>query len=150
MDRKTKEIEKFDESGKFYGYANVFNVEDSQGDIVLNGAFSKTLRDARNIKLLFQHNPKDVMGQITLLREDVLGLYVEGRIHLEDQLGKNIYRYIQNDLLNGLSIGYSVNDSSIDGRGRRLIKSLTLLEISLVSSPANRFSKIIYCKSGSG
>ncbi|MDR1426073.1 MAG: HK97 family phage prohead protease [Rickettsiales bacterium] len=133
--------------GEFYGYANIFNVEDSQGDIILNGAFSKTLRKNREIKLLLQHRQRDVIGCISSLKEDFLGLYVAGKIDRGSKLGDTVYGYVKSNLLNGLSIGYIADDCHRDGRGRRIIESVDLLEISLVSSPANRFSKIIYCKS---
>ncbi|MDR3079077.1 MAG: HK97 family phage prohead protease [Rickettsiales bacterium] len=150
MNSKTSPPRRPEESGKFYGYASVFNVEDSQGDIVLSGAFSKTLKASRDIRLLFQHSQTDELGKITLLREDAVGLYVEGRISTEGRLGRSVYSYAKSNLLNGLSIGYSVENSYFDGRGRRVIRSLNLLEISLVSFPANRFSRIIHCKSRSG
>jgi HK97 family phage prohead protease len=150
MDWKNNRIRKLDDDGRFYGYASVFNVEDSQGDIILNGAFSKTLARNREIKLLLQHSQGDVIGDILSLREDPMGLYVDGRINIESRLGGKTYQYVKNGLLCGLSIGYSVVDSHYDGRGRRVIGSLELIEISLVSAPANRFSKILYCKSREG
>ncbi|GHU26728.1 hypothetical protein FACS1894152_1920 [Bacilli bacterium] len=141
-------VKKEAESGKFYGYASVFNTEDSQGDIILNGAFHRTLKNNNeNIKLLLQHDRNSIIGETILLREDVVGLYVEGRIYLEKQLGWNTFCFTKNNLLSGLSIGYRVNDFNHDAKGRRVIKSLDLFEISIVSSPANRFSRIIYCKS---
>jgi HK97 family phage prohead protease len=133
--------------GRFYGYASVFNVEDSYGDIILNGAFSKTIGSrASNPRLLWQHQSNGVVGEIETLWEDVVGLYVVGKIYLDSELGKKLYCYVLNNIVNGLSIGYSVDDCSFDARGRRIIKAISLFEISIVTLPANRFCEIISCK----
>jgi HK97 family phage prohead protease len=45
--------------GSFSGYASRFNVVDLGRDLVLPGAFARSLRERgpRGIKLLFQHDP---------------------------------------------------------------------------------------------
>jgi HK97 family phage prohead protease len=138
---------KTDNRGRFYGYASVFNVEDSCGDIILNGAFSKTIRNRTGtLNLLWQHYRDSVVGEIETLWEDVVGLYVIGKIYTNDELGKKLYCYVINKLIGGLSIGYSINDCTFDARGRRIIKAIDLFEISIVTMPANKFCEIISCK----
>src|SRR3569833_3490313 len=71
-----------EESGRFAGYASVFGTVDDGGDIVMPGAFTKTLtaRGRANIRLLFQHDPKDPVGVWDRIAEDGFGLWVEGRL----------------------------------------------------------------------
>ncbi|MDR1498700.1 MAG: HK97 family phage prohead protease [Rickettsiales bacterium] len=132
--------------GVFYGYASVFNVEDSHHDIILNGAFTNSLktRCVNSVDLLWQHDSNNKIGKFSILREDPIGLYVEGKI---TEGNDNIYSYVKSGFVNGLSIGYRVNDFYIDDNGRRIIKSLDLIEISIVNFPANKHSNITHCKS---
>ena len=49
------DIKMLDESGRFAGYASVFDVVDNQRDVILHGAFAKTLLGRiPSIKLLWQ------------------------------------------------------------------------------------------------
>lgn len=145
-----KEIKSIsDKNGKFYGYASVFNVKDSYDDIILNGAFKDSLesKNINDIKLLWQHKKDKIIGKFNIIREDSVGLYVEGELENINNENINIYSYIKNRFINGLSIGYRVKDASFDNKGCRILKKVDLIEISLVSSPANKYSEITYCKS---
>ena len=73
-----------------------------------------------------------------------IGLYIEGKVNYVKYY--KVYSLIKNNLLNGLSIGYIANKFTFDPKGRRIIKSLDLIEVSLVLSPANKLSNVIYCK----
>ena len=71
-----------DSEGRFQGYASVFGRLDDGGDIVMPGAFGKSLglRGRHRIKMLFQHDPKEPVGTWDVLREDDFGLWAEGRL----------------------------------------------------------------------
>ena len=56
------------------------------------------------------------------------------------------YDLIKSKAVNGLSIGYKVNDFEYDQNTRKL-KDIELFEISIVTFPANKYSNITYCKS---
>lgn len=142
--RKVKNYSNNLEEGVFFGYASIFNLEDSYEDIILNGAFKNISKQQNTIPLLWQHERGEVIGIVYDFREDYVGLYVEGQIDYTRY--SKIYSFIRNNIINGLSIGYVVNDFTLDDKGRRVIKSLDLLEISVVLSPANKFANIIYCK----
>ena len=72
----------------FAGYASVFGMVDSQNDVIMKGAFSRTLKKRRGeVKLLWQHQVDEPIGVFTLIREDSHGLYVEGRLLLDLQRG---------------------------------------------------------------
>lgn len=68
------------QDGQFSGYASLFGVADLVNDIVEFRAFSKTLElhSSRPVRMLFQHDPDQVIGRWLTLREDEKGLHVEG------------------------------------------------------------------------
>ncbi len=79
--------------GKFSGYASVFGNKDLGNDVVVNGAFAKSIRakGARKIKMLFQHDTKEPIGVYTKIKEDANGLYVEGQLAIQTQKGREVY-----------------------------------------------------------
>ena len=136
-----KKININDNKGFFCGYASVFNITDSYNDVILNGAFKKSI-EKNNILLCWQHNINKVIGNINTIREDSVGLYIEGKIDTE-----NIYNYVKNGFIDGLSIGYNVNKYHFDNKNRRILEEIDLKEISIVYCPANKHANITYCKS---
>lgn len=74
-----------DASGVFEGYASLFNRADMAHDVVLPGAFRKSLaeRGAGGVRMLFQHDPAHPIGVWEHLEEDALGLKVRGRLTLD-------------------------------------------------------------------
>lgn len=128
--------------GKFCGYANVFNYKDYYNDIILPTAFSKCLSSVKNVPLLFEHNENMQIGIITFMKEDEIGLYVEGIIDTKNKL----YENVKNNQILGLSIGYYATKFDFDKNNNRILKEINLKEISLVLNPANKLSYIKYCK----
>lgn len=133
-----------DDKGSFSGYASVFNVRDSYYDIILPGAFHDTL--CRSIKLLWQHEITKPIGKITKILEDTKGLFIEAKLDLSTQYGWEAYSLLKSKSIDGLSIGFIVKDYFYDDEGIRMIKSLDLYEISVVTMPANEESKVIEVK----
>ena len=68
--------------GSFEGYASLFGAEDLGRDVVMPGAFRKSLakRGPRGVKLLYQHDPNEVIGTWEEIREDERGLFVRGQL----------------------------------------------------------------------
>ena len=73
-------LEMVDEDGTFAGYASLFGRIDLGKDIIERGAFARSLRDrgAKNIRMLFQHDPNQPIGVWTEVKEDARGLFVRG------------------------------------------------------------------------
>ena len=144
------EIKSLDEAGRFSGYASVFNIEDSYKDIILPNAFEETLRERdvkKNVKLLWQHSAEEPIGFFDVIKEDNVGLYVEGKILLDVDKGKEAYSLIKNGAISGLSIGYNVKKAKHNSQdGTRIISAVDLWEISVVTFPANKYSNITFCK----
>lgn len=96
------------EDGTFSGYASLFDVPDLSGDVVAIGAFSESLarRTAPDVRMLFQHDPKEPVGVWTQIREDTRGLYVEGRLTTASSRARELQALIGAGALDGLSIGF--------------------------------------------
>lgn len=138
------------DDGCFVGYASVFDEVDNQQDVILRGAFARTVkgRGASKIKLLWQHDTKEPIGVFNVIKEDSFGLYVEGRLLLDLQRGREAYSLLKTGAVEGLSIGFAVKKASLDHEtGNRIISDLELYEISLVTFPANSKAKISRVKS---
>lgn len=123
----------------FEGYASTFGNIDRTEDVVMPGAFAKTIK-AHNgtMPMLWQHRWDEVIGKFVSMREDARGLFVEGRINLGTERGKEAYALLKATDLNTMSIGYQTLDYEFDKQvGVRFLKELELYEISLVTIPAN-------------
>ena len=130
------------EYGEFEGYGSVFGNKDLGNDVIEKGAFSKSLRrrKAKGVKLLYQHKSDMPIGVFDEIREDEHGLVVKGRLALKTQAGAEAYELLKMGALDGLSIGFRVNpkEVSYDKRGgKRIIKEVDLMEVSLVTFPMN-------------
>jgi HK97 family phage prohead protease len=131
----------------FSGYASIFNVVDRQNDIILPGAFKKTILETKKIILLWQHDHSQPIGKITNLNEDENGLQISGELILDISKANDIYHMLKHGILESFSIGYTPikfsykSDNNLESEVR-VIKELKLWEISLVTFPANNFAKI--------
>lgn len=135
------------ENGYFTGYASVFDNADSQRDVILAGAFASAAGKPNKIKLLWQHDVIQPIGKVEYVEEDDYGLYVEALLLLDVQKGREAYSLLKNKAISGLSIGYNVKDSIYDyDSGLRLIRSIDLYEISLVTFPANEMAVVASVK----
>jgi HK97 family phage prohead protease len=140
--------------GVFSGYASLFGVEDLARDVILPGAFGKSLkqRGAGGVKLLWQHDPAQPVGEWLDIREDARGLRVEGRILTELERGRELLALMRAGILDGLSIGFRTVRANAAGRtGTRRLAEVDLWEISLVTFPMladARVSRVGENKSG--
>ncbi len=135
---KTIKVKSVTENGEIEGYASVFDELDSCGDIVVRGAFEKTIcqmSSGKYPKLLWQHDTSSPIGTIQELREDDYGLFVKAKLLLEIPKAQEVYSLLKNKVVDGLSIGYRVNHHYIKG-GNNYLTDLELVEISVVTFPA--------------
>ena len=121
------------------GYAAVFGNEDSYNDIIVAGAFTKTIagKEGKRIKLCLQHDMEDIVGKIVEMKEDEKGLWFKAKIS-NTTMGKDLAILIEDDAINEISIGYQSVVWEVDEvRNVRLLKEVKLYEISFVSRAAN-------------
>ena len=145
MPLKIKSVEN---SGEFSGYGSVFGVEDSYGDVVVQGAFAKSLK-TKKPAMLWQHNAAEPIGVYTKVVEDENGLYVEGRLLIDDDpLAKRAHAHLKAGSISGLSIGFNLVDWAYDQQlGVFKLLEIDLWEVSLVTFPANESARIENVKS---
>ncbi len=133
-------------TGEFAGYAALFHRRDAGGDIILPGAFARSLRrrGAAGVRMLWQHDPKRPLGVWRVIREDARGLYVRGRLVLDTALGRDVAALIAAGAVDGLSIGFRLVRFQRDrARRARLLKEIDLWEISLVTFPMQPAARLL-------
>lgn len=142
------QIKAVNDDGFFSGYGSVFGVVDSYREVVAPGAFADSLAAivtrGRPVPVLWQHRQGEPIGVYTKMEEDEHGLYVEGRL-LKDSVrqASEAHALMEAGAVSGLSIGYYVRDDSFDETTRvRTLKQLELMEISLVTFPANDEARV--------
>jgi HK97 family phage prohead protease len=99
-------------TGTVTGYFSVFGNVDSDGDIVMPGAFTRTLNNNyKRVKHLAYHDPNLPLAatkkENLLIKEDPHGLYFESKIS-QTSYGKDIIQLYQDGVLDEHSIGYEV------------------------------------------
>ncbi len=127
--------------GFISGHGAVFDNVDDGGDLIVKGAFDKSLAGSRRVKMLWQHDPQQVIGVWDSISVDEKGLKVEGHIIPEVARGAEALALLREKAIDGLSIGFKTTDFEIVDekalhRHRRL-KEIKLFEISIVTFPMN-------------
>ncbi|MEJ6391828.1 HK97 family phage prohead protease [Gymnodinialimonas sp. 2305UL16-5] len=117
------------------GYASLFGATDQGGDVVEKGAYAKSLKAGRRVKMLWQHDPNEPIGIWDEVREDSRGLYVKGRLLDDVARAREAAALTKAGAIDGLSIGYRTVKANKDERGRRLLSEVELWEVSLVTFP---------------
>lgn len=147
----------------FSGYAAVFGNVDAYGDVIVQGAFADTIAYAKATgqwpAMLLQHGGWGIgaddmtpIGIWTALEEDAYGLKAEGKL-ADTGRGKEAYGLLKMEprpAINGLSIGYVAKSWEPRSRPedpRRKLTKIDLLEVSLVTFPANSKARISSVKS---
>jgi HK97 family phage prohead protease len=128
------------DSLRFAGYAALFGRPDSGGDIIVRGAFRRSL-DARRrageaMPVLWQHRPGQQIGWIEHAAEDSRGLRVIGRIaHAEGTRAI----LLKDREVTGLSFGYRATSFRpivlAGGNPGRELAEVDIFEVSLVTDP---------------
>jgi HK97 family phage prohead protease len=144
-------IKSIEESGIFSGYASVFKVMDTQRECIAPGAFYTTLKEwnQRHMmpSLLWQHRMDTPIGTWRVLKEDSHGLLAQGQLLMDVQQAREAYALMKAGIVNGLSIGFRPVNADYNKRTKiRTHYQLDLLEISLVTMPANVAARVMDIK----
>jgi uncharacterized protein len=150
-------------TGEFSGYGAVFGNVDSYGDVIAKGAFRDTLREweqrSKLPPMLLQHGggfmggADDMLpvGQWTQMEENSKGLKVSGKLFaLGTERGQYLYEGLKSGVLDGLSIGYRPREftrGTKPGEPERTLTNLDLMEVSIVTFPANGKARVTGIKS---
>ncbi len=133
------EVSALTEEGTFEGHAALFNVPNEFDEIVLPGAFKKTLsrHPKKRVKMLRQHQQREIVGIWQKIVEDDVGLAVKGKLLTELSIAKESLILMKEGALDSLSIGFrTIKDSFNTETKMRELMELQLFEISLVAIPA--------------
>jgi HK97 family phage prohead protease len=132
MDRlyiETKVIS--DEAGAIEGVAWRYDQPDRIGDMIAPGAFAKA---AFPVPMLAFHDLGDPIGAWDSAEDKGGEWRVKGRLLVEDVArAREVRALVRAGAVKGLSIGFIAKQASARPGGGRLIKSLELLEVSLVT-----------------
>lgn len=148
----------------FSGYGAVFGNVDSYGDVIQKGSFKDTLREAKKSNnwpaMLMQHggwgmgaDDMTPVGIWTSMEEDDIGLKVEGKL-ADTARGREAYGLLKmspRPAITGMSIGYMAKEFILGTKPeepRRTLKRVDLMEVSLVTFPANGKARVQSVKSG--
>ena len=159
MNYKEFKVKYMDEgNGSIEGYASTWVREpDSYGDIVKQGAFSRTLKEweksGRPIPFLWAHSMNDLNAFIGSAKadEDNYGLHFIAEFDgtPEAQRVRELYK---DGRLSKFSFAYdTLEEEKVtleDGRTANELRDLTIYEISAVTVPANSTAEVIEVKDG--
>lgn len=119
--------------------------------MVTRGAFAQTLaahKAAGTWPLMFwMHQPDQVAGAWLDMHEDESGLRVRGKL-ADTALGNEVHELLRMKALRGLSIGYRTVERDFNGDGVRILKTVELLEVSIVSLAMNPLATVERVKTG--
>ncbi|KXF78281.1 hypothetical protein ATN84_00290 [Paramesorhizobium deserti] len=144
-------LEQVEIDGSFSGYASLFGEVDLGRDVIELGAFAKSLkvRGTSGIRMLWQHDANEPIGVWTVIREDVRGLYVEGRLAKGVPRARDALELMRSGALDGLSVGFRTVRARKETRtGIRRIVEADLWEISVVTFPMLPSARIANVKRG--
>ena len=138
-------IDADEKAGIVKGYGSYFGNIDSDGDIINNGAYAKSINENGNrVKYLYQHDMDKPLGKMQSLYEDDKGLVFEASIP-KTRLGMDVISLMKAGVITENSVGIlPIQKEMIDGH--RHINEVKLFEISAVTLAANDQAMILDVK----
>ena len=136
--KRAAPLARADAAGVIEGYASLFGVVDTGGDMVMAGAFRRSLaqRGAAGVKMLWQHQASEPIGVWTSILEDARGLKVAGRLDLSVARAREALSLMRGGAVDGLSIGFRTKRATTEkSSGVRRLHEIDLWEISIVTFP---------------
>lgn len=146
LDSSIKSIEEGEAELKISGYASTDSI-DRTSDRILPTAWTRGgLRNYElNPILLFNHDYNRPIGKVIEVTTDSRGLKIKGII---SKSAGDVYNLVKEGVLSTFSVGFLVKDAdydkSLDGL---IVKDAELLEVSVVSVPANQDATFSLAKS---
>jgi uncharacterized protein len=148
FDVETKAVAERADAWIVTGFASVFGNRDLGGDVVVEGAFKKSLEQHGMPALLFNHKMEDPpLGLVVDAKEQKSGLWIKAELPKDDTfVAGRIIPQLKRRGLKGMSIGYKVIEREQRG-DTRYLKSIRLYEVSVVNQPMNPLAEIETVKS---
>lgn len=137
--------------GIITGYFSAFGNIDSDGDIMMPGAFQRSIQDwgpeaKGRIKHLMNHDPSQPLGKILELKEDGYGLYYRSQIG-KHRLGQDFIKMVESDLIKEHSIGFRTLREQKSDSANEIHEVMLFEGSSLTAWGANEATPVINMKS---
>lgn len=134
----TKELSSADEpidSIYIEGYASTADI-DRMGDVIPPAVWERGMENyLKNPIILAYHDHDDPCGRMTDHKVDNAGLWIKARI----SAAAEVFNLIRDGVLTAFSVGFRIKDAEYNAAAEVfLIKEVELIEISVVSVPANQ------------
>ena len=135
-----------DEAGNVEAVFSVFDMIDSDGDVVVKGAVKSGFPKSDLVPMVWSHDWKQPVGKGYIIDDGTKAVF-KGNFFMDTEAGQEAYKLVKNmGELQQWSFGYEVNDSEQgefkdkDGNEKnvRYLKSLSVFEVSPVLVGANR------------
>jgi len=133
------------EAGAISGLAWKFGTPDRVNDWIEPGAFKGVKMP---LPILFGHDMNDPVGTWDTATEKSDGLHLTGKLLVDDVTrAREVAALVKSGAVRGISIGFITKKASARSGGGRSIKSLELLEASLVTIPMHPGARVTSAKS---
>ncbi|CEG09475.1 phage prohead protease, HK97 family [Afipia felis] len=134
-----------DDAGTISGLAWKFGTPDRVNDWIEPGAFKGVKMP---LPILFGHDINDPVGTWDSAVEKSDGLHLTGKLLVDDVArAREVSALVKSGAVRGISIGFITKKASSRSGGGRSIKSLELLEASLVTIPMHPGARVTSAKS---
>jgi len=113
------------------GYLAHFGSKDADGDVIMEGSFTKSVSEngpegTKRIKYLLDHKTDNAVGVFQQLKEDTNGLYYEAKIG-RHQAGRDYLLMVEDEIINQHSIGFKRIKQEVKSDAK-YIKEIRLFE----------------------
>ncbi|MBN9334920.1 HK97 family phage prohead protease [Devosia sp.] len=133
------------DDGAVSGLAWPFASADRVGDMIEPGAFKSAKMP---IPMLFGHDQNDPIGTWDMATEKSDGLHLTGKLLIDDLVrAREVRALVKSGAVRGISIGFITKKAITRTGGGRTIKTLELLEASLVTLPMHPGARVTSAKS---
>ena len=117
---------------KVTGYLSAFNNVDSDNDVIVKGAYTKSILEngpqgTGRIKYLMDHRTDKAVGVFDVLREDDFGLYYEATLG-SHRLGEDYAKMVESGIIKEHSVGFSTRAWEKRDDGVTILKEIYLYE----------------------
>lgn len=154
---RVKATDEAEGEGIVRGVASVFGNVDSYGDVMIKGAFAETLAEYKDagdsVPFMWSHESSDpfaYVGELTDTKETDEGLEFEAKFDMDNPTAAQVYRLLKGRRLREFSFGFlprETEQTERDGEPVREVKSVELLEVSVVHVGANRATRVVEVRS---
>jgi HK97 family phage prohead protease len=137
--------------GEVSGYFSAFGMVDSDGDIMMPGAFKRSIQDwgpeaKGRVKHLLNHDPSQPLGRIIELKEDNYGLYYRSQVGTH-RLGQDFIKMVESGLIGEHSIGFRTLREQKAAEANEIHEVMLFEGSSLTAWGANEYTPILGIKS---